>query len=116
VVDLFLHEGLLNQAVSYNGAVEKRFLNNNINKRIYISSDPLYNTMGRFASNVEVREKPNQSLLKKVLTNTSGLGLAYKTGTSHLLSNFAGGKKKKRQVSIRITQLQGQDCFHLCLP
>ena len=95
VVDLFLHEGLLNQAVSYNGAVEKRFLNNNNNKRIYISSDPLYNTMGRFASNVEVREKPNQSLFKKVLTNTSGLGLAYKTGTSHLLSNFAGGKKKK---------------------
>jgi len=95
VVDLFLHAGLLNQAVSYNGAVEKRFLNNNNNKRIYISSDPLYNTMGRFASNVEVREKPNQSLIKKVLTNTSGLGLAYKTGTSHLLSNFAGGKKKK---------------------
>jgi hypothetical protein len=100
VVDLFLHEGLLNQAVSYNGAVEKRFLNNNNNKRIYISSDPLYNTMGRFASNVEVRNQPNQSLLKKILTNTSGLGLAYKTGTSHLLSNFQGGKKKKdRSVS-----------------
>ena len=74
-------------------AVEKRFLNNNNNKHVYISSDPLYNTMGRCASNVEVQSQPNQSFFKKVLTYTSWLGLTYKTGTSHLLSNSAGGKK-----------------------
>ena len=94
LVDRFLQAGLLNQAVSYNPAVEKGYFDNTKNKRIYISTDALYNTMGRFASNVEVRPQPNQSLLKKVLTNTSGVGLAYKTVSSHLLSNFVGGKKK----------------------
>jgi hypothetical protein len=94
LTDRFLQVGLLNQAVSYNPAVEKGYFDNTNNKRIYISTDPLYNTMGRFASNVEVRPQPNQSLLKKVLSNTSGVCLAYKTISSHLLSNFEGGKKK----------------------
>lgn len=93
ILDRFLGLGLLNQAVSYNPAVEKGYFDNTNNKRIYIASDPLYNTMGRFASNVEVRDQPNQSLLKKALTNTSALGLTYKTVSSHLLSNFVGGKR-----------------------
>ena len=93
LVDRFLQAGLLSQAVSYNGAVEPAQRNNAKNKRIYISTDPLYKTMGRFTTNVEVREQPNQSLLKKALTNTSVVGSLYTTGSSHLLTNFKGGKK-----------------------
>ena len=99
--DLFLQEGLLSQAISYNPAVERAYMTNTNNKRLYISSDALYNTMGRFASNTEVRSQPNQSLLKKVLTNTSGLGLLYKSGTSHLLTNFEGGGRKAHPRSYR---------------
>lgn len=53
--DLFLQEGLLSQAISYNPAVER----------------------------------------------ASGLGLLYKSGTSHLLTNFEGGGRKAHPRSYR---------------
>ena len=95
LVDLLLKEELLSQAVSYNPAVERKYRNNTNNLRMSMDNDALYKTMGTTATNVRVREH-KQSLIQKLLTNTSTMGLsgfAYKSVDAHLLRNFEGGAK-----------------------
>ena len=75
LLDEFIKLGLLNEGVSFNPAVSKEDYNlPTTNRRIYLDSDPLYNLMGRFTSNHEVR-KSNKGPL-----------------ASHELKNFEGGK------------------------
>lgn len=88
ILDQFLHEGLLIKGVSYNPAVELKYINNNNNHRIYNEYDPLYKIFGKIASNVEVRK--NNSIFKKVLNLTPYANIALSL-KSHLLSNFKGG-------------------------
>jgi hypothetical protein len=87
IIDRFLQEELLNQAISFNPAVEKGYFNNTNNKRIYIESDPLYKTMGKYANNIEVIKKPNK-MLNKTLSNSAIMNFKSKLISSHSLTNF----------------------------
>jgi hypothetical protein len=76
LLDEFIKLGLLKEGVSFNPAVSKSdYTTPTTNRRIYLSSDPLYNLMGRFTSNHEVRQSNKGPL------------------ASHELNNFQGGKK-----------------------
>jgi hypothetical protein len=75
ITDLFLADKSLGiiEGISYNPAVETQFMNNDGNLRIYSSSDEIiYNLMGKYASNTEVRKPKNNSIIKKILKNTVG--------------------------------------------
>jgi len=81
LVDKFLNLGKLDEGVSFNPAVEKADYNkNNNNRRIYLSSDPLYKIMGSFTKYHEVRP--------------SNLEI----GPAHSISNFLGGRIKKNKI------------------
>jgi hypothetical protein len=56
VIDLFLENGYLHEAVTFNGVVEDRFLNNTSikNYRIYLDEDVTYLAMGKYACNTRV--------------------------------------------------------------
>jgi hypothetical protein len=56
ISDLFLENGYLHEAVTFNGVVEDRFLNNAIikNYRIYLDEDICYLAMGKYACNTRV--------------------------------------------------------------
>ena len=68
VADLFLEEGLIDEAISFNAVVEDRFISNsNIkNYRIYLDEDILYLGMGRFAPNTKVY---SMNVVKKIFIN-----------------------------------------------
>ena len=87
IIDRFLQESLLTQAISFNPAVEKGYFNNTNNKRIYIESDPLYKTMGKYANNIEVIKKPNK-MLNKTLSNSAITNFKSNVLSSHALTNF----------------------------
>ena len=87
LIDRFLQESLLTQAISFNPAVEKGYFNNTNNKRIYIESDPLYKTMGKYANNIEVIKKPNK-MLNKTLSNSAITNFKSNVLSSHALTNF----------------------------
>jgi hypothetical protein len=56
ISDLFLENGYLHEAITFNGVVEDRFLNNAIikNYRIYLDEDIFYLAMGKYACNTRV--------------------------------------------------------------
>lgn len=89
LIDAFLNRGLIKQGISYNPAVEDRFLNNKNHLRIYNEGDMLFNIMGKYASNQEVR-KNIKSFFNRILSlsdlTKAGQGVYY-----HLLNNFKGG-------------------------
>lgn len=75
LLDEFIKLGLLKEGVSFNPAVSKSDYNTpTTNRRIYLSSDPLYNLIGRFTVNHEVRQSEQGPL------------------ASHELNNFIGGR------------------------
>lgn len=75
LLDEFINLRLLHEGVSFNPAVSKSFYDKpTTNRRIYLSSDPLYNLMGRFTLNHEVRQSDKGPL------------------ASHELNNFVGGR------------------------
>jgi hypothetical protein len=95
ILDAFLKLGLLRNGVSYNPAVQPLDIRSNIsNQRIYQKGDPLYETMGRFTPNVEVRDKKKApGLFEKVISYVPFVGTAYTAYANHALDNFTGGKK-----------------------
>lgn len=61
ILDEFLLMDLLQEGISYNPAVSYTNMDKDIkNKRIYKSGDPLYNIMGRFTKNPEVRKSTTE--------------------------------------------------------
>ena len=65
ILDLFIDNGLVEQGVSFNPAVETRNFyskKSTKNKRIYTSCDPLYNIMGRFTYDAEVIPSDNKGI------------------------------------------------------
>jgi hypothetical protein len=77
ILDKLLDMGILKEGVSFNPAIEKSNYDiNNNNRRIYLSTDPLYNLIGKFAKFKEVRVVPNTSIVN-----------------GHNLDNFKGGRK-----------------------
>jgi hypothetical protein len=89
IIDLLLNDGLIKEAITYNPAVEYKFYKNTKNYRIYNESDPLYNLMGRFTTNHEVR-KNKLNLINKVI-NLTKIGKLKNSLLAHKLSNFDGG-------------------------
>lgn len=90
IADQMLEEGLLDSGISYNGAVENKYRNNDNNYRIYNEDDILYNIMGKFTKNHEVRK--NNLSWKQKLFNKIPLGIIGNSIKAHLLRNFEGGK------------------------
>jgi len=94
IMDLFIERGIISQGISYNGAVEKKFMGSNKNYRVYLNeNEAIYQVMGKYA-NPESREVRETSPIKKVLNDTGDIGKASVALQSHLLSNFEGGKRK----------------------
>lgn len=54
VVDQLLEDGLIDEGISFNPAVELTKLRNSGNKRIYKKRDPIYEIIGKYASNVKL--------------------------------------------------------------
>jgi hypothetical protein len=56
ISDLFLENGYLHEAITFNGVIEDRFFNNAIikNYRIYLDEDIFYLAMGKYACNTRV--------------------------------------------------------------
>ena len=57
IADRFLDMGLISEALTYNPAIEKKYiLDGDIhNHRVYLDTDPLFILMGQFAPNTEIR-------------------------------------------------------------
>lgn len=83
ILDLLLKGGYIRQAVSYNPAVEKNEMGNSNNLRIYNDDDALYNLLGKYANNVEVRKNKNK--LSNPITNTLN---------AHKMEQFIGGASR----------------------
>ena len=79
---MFIKNGLLQSAVSYNPAVERNELKTTRNYRIYMANDALFN-LGQYGNVGEVRKQSNVSSIDPVA--------AVQIYKSHLLSNFKGG-------------------------
>ena len=62
ISDLFLEEGYIDEAISFNAVIEDRFISNpNIkNFRIYLDEDVFYLAMGKFAPNTKVYNMNNE--------------------------------------------------------
>lgn len=65
ISDLFLEEGYIDEAVTFNAVIEDRFISNpNIkNYRIYLDEDVFYLGMGKFAPNTKVYNMNNEKKL-----------------------------------------------------
>ena len=96
IADELINMGLIQSGVSYSGAVDLlKYKNDTRNHRIYNSDDILYNLMGRFTKNPEVRQN-KLGWKGKLVSSFIPLGKLGNSINAHLLSNFVGG-------------------FHLCL-
>ena len=73
ILDELLKEGLLKEGVSFNPAVSKEDYNKpTTNRRIYLSTDPLYNLMGKYCKYKEVRQSSKMPLAAHDLSNFEG--------------------------------------------
>jgi hypothetical protein len=91
ILNEFIDAGLIQSGVGYNPAVDLiKFRNDTRMKRIYNSDDILYNLMGRFTKDPEVRQNKLSALGK--IANLTSLGKLGNSIKAHLLDNFVGGK------------------------
>ena len=82
LIDEFLKQGLISEAVTFNPAVSREFYNvDNHNRRIYMSRDPLYLMMGKNTKYHEVRDRPDVGIMK-----------------AHSISNFVGGSRFDKRL------------------
>ena len=95
--DLLIRNGLIRSAVSFNPAVEPNAVKNT-NKRIYIESDPLYQTLVKgqqkpIADEVRPSIKPDglHSFLKRIPLVGNTMSELYHGYKSHQIDNFEGG-------------------------
>jgi hypothetical protein len=72
----------------------KDFFKESKNRRIYDEGDVLYNTMGQFVPDNEVR--PSVAEINPLLQPIPG-AMAYNAWLAHRLSNFTGGTLKKKK-------------------
>ena len=101
ILDRFLRLGLIQQGVSYNGAVEPQELRgNSAHRRIYNRADPLYMIAGHLIPGVEVRP---MSFATGVKSMFSSIYAAY---SAHLLSNFRGGGTTHRENVLERLDLE----------
>ena len=62
IADRFLELGIIEEAVTYNPSIEKKFIleENLLNHRIYLDTDPLFILMGQYAPNTEIRKNASR--------------------------------------------------------
>lgn len=96
ILDRFLRAGLILNGISYNPLPEPQELGGNpLHLRIYHKDDPIYQVVGRFIPNVEVRttkEPMWKYFLKHYLP--LGLGDLFTAYDRHKIRIFKGGKKR----------------------
>jgi len=91
ILNEFIDAGLIQSGIGYNPAVDLiKFRDDTRMHRIYNSDDILYNIMGRFTKNPEVRKNKLSALGK--IASLIPLGKLGNSIKAHLLSNFVGGK------------------------
>jgi len=123
ILDMFLKKNLIQQGVSYNGAIQlgdaQKDLNN---RRIYQDGDPLLAIMGRSAKNVEIRPKKvkEQSIGRRIANVASYfipyVGLVTKGMDSldaHALDNFIGGTHRTNVIKKLGLQDEGHSLTQL---
>lgn len=92
ICDQLMKDGIGEQAITFNPAVQKDAYNSQNNKRIYQSEDPLYRMMGRYCRyNVEVRENRAKGALEQALSYAPIAGVGYTALKAHSLDNYVGG-------------------------
>jgi hypothetical protein len=98
ILDMFLKDGLIQQGVSYNPAIQLGDNQKDIpNRRIYQDGDPLLAIMGRSAKNVEVRPKKpsDEGIVSRAARYVIPFYGVYKAAKgsldAHALDNFIGG-------------------------
>ena len=95
ILDLLIRGGYIRQAVSYNPAVEKNEMGNSKNLRIYNEDDALYNLLGKYSNNVELRKNKNK--ISNPIINTLN---------AHKMEQFEGGMKKIKLLTPKQRKLK----------
>jgi hypothetical protein len=91
IANELIDAGLIKSGIAYNPAVDLlKFRNDTRLHRIYNESDILYNIMGRFTKDPEVRK--NKSSIFSKISSLIPLGKLGNSIKAHLLSNFEGGR------------------------
>lgn len=94
ICDQLMRDGVGEQAITFNPAVQKNAYNSQNNKRIYQSEDPLYRMMGRYCRyNVEVRTGRQKGAVETLASYAPGAGVAYTALQAHSLDNYSGGMR-----------------------
>ena len=101
ILDMFIKQGLVKNGVSYNPAVQPQDLSSNStqNERIYTSTDPLYQTLGR---NLTVKPEVRQREVpwyEKLVSYVPWAGSAFSLYKAHTLDNFEGGRGKRGKAN-----------------
>lgn len=111
--DEFLHDSLINYAVSFNPVVQPKDVNfTKFHRRIYMDKDPFYLRIARnnIKNNIEIRAT-NETVGSKFLGKLNNkLGGLWKTKNAHSIDNFVNGmdfsadfkKKAIQHNSIRM--------------
>ena len=112
ILDELLGQGIFSHGISYNPAVEPKYLNNHNNQRYYNPDDFLYMLIGRYASNVHLT-KPFSPPLEP------GLNLPYifRLWTAHRIQQFvkkdiAYNKEMLDTSHLVQTVVLNKDVFH----
>ena len=120
ILDMFLKDGLIQQGVSYNPAIQLGDTQKDIpNRRIYQEGDPLLAIMGRSAKNVEVRPKKpsDEGIVSRAARYVIPFYGVYKAakGTldAHALDNFIGGTHRKNVIKKLGLQDEGHSIAEL---
>lgn len=94
ICDQLMRDGIGEQAITFNPAVQKNSYDSQNNKRIYQSEDPLYRMMGRYCKyNVEVRQGRGKSAIETALSYVPVAGVGYTAMQAHSLDNYVGGRR-----------------------
>jgi len=113
ILDLFIKNGIVKNGVSYNPAVQPQDLNSTstLNDRVYVSTDPLYQTLGRqLAVKPEVRQK-QVPWYEKLVSYVPWAGTAFSLYKAHTLDNFEGGRKLRGGFNKDYVDAVLQDMF-----
>ena len=100
VIDQLLQDGLIDGGISFNPVVEIIYLKNSLNKRIYRKTDPLYELIGRYASNV----KTVSVLPIDELTSENALFKLVRYYYAHKMEQFVEDDEPKEQPNSYIIQ------------
>jgi hypothetical protein len=91
--DEFLHDSLINYAVSFNPAIQPKDINfTQFHRRIYTDKDPLYQRIARknVKNNIEVRTTNETPGIKWFGKLNKTLGSLFETTNAHSIDNFVG--------------------------